>query len=145
MDLVQLSGYFDGRAARLAGILAVVATLMAVFNAFRSYMRLRHIPGPRLAALSNLVRRSWVTAGDAHQIHTDLHRRYGTVVRFGPNAIMVSQPKVIDNIYGFKNRFQKACPPYHISYRVIFCCVGGTYLHSLTTQSLVRVLRFHHA
>ena len=115
MDLVQLSRRLDGSASRLAWILAIVAILMAVLNTFHSYMRLRHIPGPRLAAQTNLVRRSWVTTGDAHQIHTDLHRQYGTVVRFGPNAVMVSQPKAIDKIYGFKTRFLKAC---HISYRL---------------------------
>ena len=115
MDLEQLPGHLVGRVSCLLWILAVVAVLMVVFHMFRSYMRLRHVPGPRLAALTNLVRRSWVTTGDAHQIHTDLHRQYGTVVRFGPNAVMVSQPKAIDNIYGFKTRFQKAC---YISYRV---------------------------
>lgn len=109
MDLVQFSGHLHGRVSRLAWILAIISILVALFNTFHSYMRLRHIPGPRLAALTNFVRRSWVTTGDAHQIHTDLHRQYGTVVRFGPNAIMVSQPKAIDKIYGFKTRFQKAC------------------------------------
>ena len=112
MDLVQFSGRLNGSASRLAWILAIVAIVMAVLNTFHSYMRLSHIPGPRLAALTNLIRRSWVTPGNAHHIHTDLHRRYGTVVRFGPNAIMVSQPKAIDKIYGFKTRFLKAC---HIS------------------------------
>ena len=140
MDPGPLSGHLDGRAARLAGILAVAAILAAVFNTVRSYARLRHIPGPRLAALTNLVRRSWVKTGDAHRIHTDLHRRYGTVVRFGPDAVMVSQPEAIDKIYGFKTRFQKAC-------RVFFLprcsCVGN--LTTLTAGSLVRVLRCHHA
>lgn len=112
MDLIQLPSHLNGRVSRLAGILAVVVLLVAIFSTFSSYMRLRHIPGPPSAALTNFVRRSWVTTGNAHQIHTDLHRQYGTVVRFGPNAIMVSQPKAIDKIYGFKTRFQKAC---HIS------------------------------
>ena len=114
MDLVPLSRRLDGGVSRLTWIMAISVIFMAVLNTFRSYMRLRHIPGPRLAAQTNLVRRSWVTTGDAHQIHTDLHRQYGTVVRFGPNAVMVSQPKAIDKIYGFKIRFPKAC---HISLR----------------------------
>ena len=123
MDLVQLIGQLDGRASRLAWIMASLAILMAVVNALHTYIRLRHIPGPPLAALTNLVRRLWVTTGDAHQIHTDLHRQYGTVVRFGPNAIMVSQPKAIDKIYGFKTRFQKAS---HNFYRDF--CVGNLHL-----------------
>lgn len=114
MDHLRFSGHFDDRISRLACILASAAILVAVFNTLRSYTRLRHIPGPRWAALTNFLRRWWVTTGDAHQIHTDLHRKYGTVVRFGPNAVMVSQPKAIDKIYGFKTRLQKAC---RISYR----------------------------
>lgn len=109
MDHLRFVGQFDGKISRLAGILVAVVILMTVFNTLDSYMRLRHIPGPRLAALTNFLRRWWVTTGDAHNIHTDLHRKYGTVVRFGPNAIMVSQPKAIDKIYGFKTRFRKAC------------------------------------
>lgn len=125
MDPIQLSGPLDSKVFRLLWILAAVAALTAVFNMFYSYMHLGHIPGPCLAAFTNLVRRSWVTTGDAHRIHTNLHRQYGTVVRIGPNAIMVSQPKAIDHIYGFKNRFQKVLSHF-LPY--LSLCVGGPYI-----------------
>ena len=64
MDLVQLFGQLDGRVSRLAWILASLTLLMPIVNAFHTYIRLRYIPGPPLAALTNLVRRSWVTTGD---------------------------------------------------------------------------------
>ncbi|KAI1499968.1 cytochrome P450 [Biscogniauxia marginata] len=99
---------FDGRILTLAGILAISTILVAAFSTIRSYVRLRHIPGPPLAALTNFVRRSWVSAGSVHQKHTDLHRKYGTVVRIGPNAVLISQPTAIDKIYGFKARFIKS-------------------------------------
>ncbi|KAL9079843.1 MAG: hypothetical protein Q9157_001299 [Trypethelium eluteriae] len=108
MDLEYLSRHIDARVCNLAGILAAAAIFVAVCNTLYSYLRLRHIPGPRSAALSNLVRRSWVKTGDAHHIHTNLHRQYGPVVRYGPNAIMVSDPGAIEKIYGFKNRFEKS-------------------------------------
>ncbi|KAK1674047.1 cytochrome P450 family protein [Colletotrichum godetiae] len=98
----------DDRACRLTGILVVVGIFFFVLDNARSYIRLRHIPGPPAAALTNFVRRSWVTTGNAHEIHTDLHSKYGTVVRFGPNAVMVSKPEAIEQIYGFKTRFQKS-------------------------------------
>ena len=90
-----------------ATILAVSAIVFVTVKLASAYLRLRHIPGPFLAALTNFVRRSWVLAGDLHQKHTDLHRQYGTVVRVGPNAVLVSQPEAIDSIYGFKARFLK--------------------------------------
>jgi hypothetical protein len=91
----------------MASTLALIAFSVVVLNTLFSYLRLRHIPGPYFAALTNLVRRQWVVTGNAHDIHTGLHRRYGTVVRSGPNAVMVSQPKAIEKIYGFKQRLEK--------------------------------------
>ncbi|KAL8793045.1 MAG: hypothetical protein Q9195_004356 [Heterodermia aff. obscurata] len=103
MDLFNACGHLVGSVSRVTWIVAATAILAAVANVLFSYIRLRHIPGPRWAAFTNLVRRSWVNTGHAHQIHTDLHHKYGTVVRFGPNAVMVSQPKAIEQIYGFLN------------------------------------------
>lgn len=107
MDLDHISSRVEDRRTVLAGVLAALAVSWFVSNVLRSYMRLRHIPGPRLAALSNFVRRSWVKTGDAHEIHSKLHRQYGTVVRVGPNAVMVSQPEAVNKIYGFKIRLEK--------------------------------------
>ncbi|KAL8653735.1 MAG: hypothetical protein Q9210_001922 [Variospora velana] len=91
-----------------ATILAGAVVVFGTVQLASAYLRLRHIPGPFSAALTNLVRRLWVLAGDLHQKHTDLHRHYGTVVRVGPNAVLISQPKAIDSIYGFKTRFLKS-------------------------------------
>ena len=92
-------------------ILAGAAFVVATVHIASAYLRLRHIPGPFSAALTNFVRRSWVLAGDLHQKHTDLHRHYGTVVRVGPNAVLISEPKAIDSIYGFRARFLKVMHP----------------------------------
>jgi len=86
----------------------VVATvLFALFKSFQSYISLRHIPGPKAAALTNLVRRSWAKSGRIHEIHLRVHNDYGSVVRVGPNAVLVSQPRAIDSIFGFKSRPKK--------------------------------------
>ncbi|KAG2419500.1 hypothetical protein HFD88_004296 [Aspergillus terreus] len=91
-----------GRGVVIAGVVIFLYRLAA------SYFRLRHIPGPPGAALTNFVRRSWVLAGNLHEKHTSLHRQYGTVVRVGPQAVLISQPKAIDKIYGFHARFLKS-------------------------------------
>lgn len=132
MHLGDLCQFLDSSACRL-GEITILAILVIAFNLFRSWLHLRHIPGPWTASLTNLVRRSWVKTGDAHQIHTDLHRKYGTVVRSGPNAVMVSQPKAIDTIYGFKNRLEKVRSPELILN------------HHPTDNHSVRILRLHHA
>lgn len=91
MDSSGLSRDSCGHAARMASTLALIAFSVVVLNTLFSYLRLRHIPGPYFAALTNLVRQQWVVMGNTHDIHTGLHRRYGTVVRFGPNAVMESR------------------------------------------------------
>lgn len=108
MDLLRLPANFYSSASCLAGMLGIFAVFITFVHTLRSYMRLGHILGPTSAALTNLVRRSWVQTGNAHNIHVALHGQYGTVVRFGPTAVMVSQPQAIEKIYGFKRRFEKA-------------------------------------
>lgn len=107
-----LKGFTD-RTANLSSILLAVGAGVVILRLLHTHSRLSHIPGPASAALTDFVRRSWVAAGDVHQKHTDLHRRYGTVVRVGPNAVLISQPDAVDKIYGFKAKFLKvrSCLP----------------------------------
>lgn len=81
----------------------------------RTYVRLRHIPGPFGASFSNLARLSWVWSRRAHEKHIELHRQYGPLVRFGPNMVSVADPKEVPNIYGFSGKYKKvrsiASPP----------------------------------
>ena len=72
-----------------------------------SYLLLRGIPGPLLAAFSNLPRVSWVLSGRAHDIHIHLHRQYGKLVRFGPNMVSVGDPAEIQTLYSFTGKFTK--------------------------------------
>ena len=73
----------------------------------RSYLRLRHVPGPFWAKFSNLPRFLWVAGGKAHEIHIDLHRKYGDIVRIGPNMVSVTDPDEIPKIYDFAGRYLK--------------------------------------
>ncbi|OSS44053.1 hypothetical protein B5807_11148 [Epicoccum nigrum] len=85
---------------------------LALFYLFlstaRSYFRLSHIPGPFLARFTNIPRFLWVWSNNAHNVHIALHRRYGPVVRFGPNMISVASPEEIGQIYGFKKPWLKS-------------------------------------
>ena len=71
------------------------------------HAKLRHIPGPFLASLSNIPRFGWVLTGNAHEVNTGLHKKYGKLVRFGPNMVSVSDPAEIPHIYGFNGKFIK--------------------------------------
>jgi hypothetical protein len=51
----------------------------------------------------------WVASGNAHDIHLALHRKYGDIVRFGPNMISVQDPAQIGTI---EFLHQRSCRSY---------------------------------
>lgn len=79
-----------------------------ILLAIRAYFRLRYIPGPTLAAFSNLPRLSWVISKRSQHIHQALHAKYGPLVRLGPNAVSVGDPEAIPDIYTFTGKFPKS-------------------------------------
>ncbi|KAH8755726.1 cytochrome P450 [Diaporthe sp. PMI_573] len=91
------------------------ATLAAVGAAFAfilylvsQRMKQSHIPGPFLASITNIPRARWGYSGRAHEIQIDLHKRYGKLVRLGPNCISVGNPLAIPQIYGTGANFPKS-------------------------------------
>ncbi|KAH7090845.1 cytochrome P450 [Paraphoma chrysanthemicola] len=72
------------------------------------YGRLRHVPGPPLAAWTDLwLVRQMHRKETLHTIKRQLHRRYGPIQRYGPNRVMFSDPAAIPVILGSTNVFQK--------------------------------------
>lgn len=78
-----------------------------LFHLYHGYRRLKHVPGPIWAKFTNLQRVLWVKTGRAHEIHQQLHERYGTSVRFGPNMVSISDNDAIPIIYPAKMGFPK--------------------------------------
>ncbi|ETI29498.1 hypothetical protein G647_01951 [Cladophialophora carrionii CBS 160.54] len=84
--------------------LAFTAFAALFFVAFtvllQRYLHLRHIPGPLLASLTDLwlTYKFWFGEGFA-QITSDLHRKYGPIVRMGPNRLIFCNASAISVIY----------------------------------------------
>ncbi|KAK0667055.1 cytochrome P450 [Cercophora samala] len=98
----------------------VVALLFGLINfcvsTYRSWVRHHKVPGPFFAAISNLPRLRWAWSGGAHHAHMQLHDRYGSLVRLGPNCISVGDPEELQKIYGTgvnlkKSDFYKVMQP----------------------------------
>lgn len=68
---------------------------------------LSSIPGPPLAAWTGLWRFFDVQKGTAHLTAIELHKRYGPLVRIGPNHVSVGDPREIANIYGLTKGYTK--------------------------------------
>ena len=45
--------------------------------------------------------------GGAHTIYTDLHCRYGKIVRVAPNKVSISDPEIIPVVYGISSKYNK--------------------------------------
>ncbi|MCJ1309075.1 hypothetical protein MMC25_002730 [Agyrium rufum] len=87
---------------------AIALVLCAGFVAARYSSPLRSIPGPFLASVTNFQRLYWTWTKTPFLKHIDLHRKYGKLVRLGPNVVSISDPAAIPTIYGFNYDFQKS-------------------------------------
>lgn len=91
----------------LIKFLAIVSLLCLLSNVLTTYWRLRDVPGPLWARVTNLQRVFWVKTGRAHVIHREMHDKYGSFVRFGPNTVSVSDPDAITTLYPMRMGFVK--------------------------------------
>ena len=83
----------------------------------RFYHGLQNYPGPFLASLTDWWRFFDVLGRRPDITHINLHRKYGDVVRLGPNALSFSDPQALKTIYGLNKGFVKVRPGSNLSSR----------------------------
>ncbi|TVY59684.1 Cytochrome P450 monooxygenase FCK2 [Lachnellula suecica] len=68
---------------------------------------LNRYPGPMLAKFTRLWH--WLDVkGNRHQQNLiELHRKYGDVVRIGPNSLSISSPEFVPRLYGVSQGYLK--------------------------------------
>ncbi|CAK7233233.1 hypothetical protein SEUCBS140593_008533 [Sporothrix eucalyptigena] len=64
--------------------------------------------GPLWSRLSDIPRLLWARSDHIHEKHIALHRKYGVVVRLGPNCVSIGTPSAIPAIYGTGTNLQKS-------------------------------------
>ncbi|KAK2005212.1 cytochrome P450 [Colletotrichum eremochloae] len=67
---------------------------------------LRHIPGPKLWAVTNLFYSKSIAKGMVHKDMLELHRIYGPVVRVAPNIVNVLHPDGQRDLKGYRKGAQ---------------------------------------
>lgn len=92
-------------------LLSIAVTLIRVYwpvilvsglfgRLVHNYLKLRHVPGPFVAAISDLWRVMHTLRGNTMKEY-ELHRKYNSpILRFGPNTVSVADPTAIKLIYG---------------------------------------------
>lgn len=104
MALLSLDG-FRGSAI----ILFVAAIVYFGYTALRlSTHSLRKVPGPLLSRFTTWFEFSMIWSEHYEDINIDLHKKYGHVVRLGPNRYSLSNPDTVAKIYGHGNQFDKS-------------------------------------
>jgi hypothetical protein len=109
-DIMQGADLLRGYSLAFTAFSAL--SLVAFTVLLKRHLRLRHVPGPFLASLTDLwlTRKFWSGEGFG-QITTDLHRKYGPIVRLGPNRLIFSNASAIPVIYRTTDVMPKVSSP----------------------------------
>ncbi|KAL3486614.1 hypothetical protein BJX62DRAFT_241844 [Aspergillus germanicus] len=83
------------KAILLVGVLLLVGTISSVISGARSWNRLWHFNGPFSAAFSYFYLAKISVSGKPFETLMDVHRKYGRLVRIGPNELMTDDPELI--------------------------------------------------
>lgn len=88
-------------------VLPCVLLAWLIVSSFISWRRLRHVPGPFIASLTYL----WVGmanyGGRTYWIWRDLHKKYGPIVRIGPNYLITDDPEILRRIGSARSTYHK--------------------------------------
>ncbi|OBT59276.1 hypothetical protein VE04_00365 [Pseudogymnoascus sp. 24MN13] len=97
-------------AGQLALVASVFLTISLLSSCVISYFRsgLRELPGPVLARFT-LLWKVWVhIKGDAHVVYQNIHKRYGPIVRTGPNNVSIGDASMIPEIHLSGHSYRKS-------------------------------------
>ncbi|KAK4188577.1 cytochrome P450 [Podospora australis] len=91
----------------LLSVASFVLITVAYFVISDLISPIRNYGGPTLAKYTNLWRLYHVTRGSFHKVLEDVHRKYGPVVRVGPNILDVDLPEMHKTVFRTKGDWRK--------------------------------------
>lgn len=118
-----------GQSVNAFDVAAFSLALFFLATFIRRYLALRHIPGPLLASLTDFWFFWVMRHGDYTKKALELDRKYGKLVRYGPNRVLFSDATAIPLVYGTTKAFDKA-----ESYDVLTPYINGKLVPSLLSS-----------
>ncbi|KAF4467833.1 pisatin demethylase [Fusarium albosuccineum] len=91
---------------RIVSSILVLLASVAIYRLF--FHPLTRIPGPRLAAVSSFWHAYHARNGRMAHLGKTLHRRYGPVVRVGPNEVWFDTKEAFQAIYSSGSGYEKS-------------------------------------
>jgi hypothetical protein len=95
-------------ASPLAAGLALLGLLLVALYALSvsaTWYRLRQFPGPIFASISHLWLVRAMATGHIHRINLDNQRKYGKIMRIGPNELMVYDNATLWHINSARSQY----------------------------------------
>lgn len=105
MTGVLLAGANASLWMQIPAVFVVLLLSKLIRDAFFSSLRV--FDGPLPAKFTDIWRAWQAFDGHIDRTYTKLHRKYGSVVRIGPNALSISDPSMIRVIYSTRNPWKK--------------------------------------
>ena len=100
----SLWGLFCLAAQQLArSVLLLIPSLLAFATYRLVFHPLARVPGPRLAAVTNIWQAHQVRNGRVRELGKGLPKEYGPVVRVGPNEVWFNTADAFKQIYRMSN------------------------------------------
>ncbi|KAF4333511.1 cytochrome P450 monooxygenase [Fusarium beomiforme] len=104
---------FSGSVVPIEGLIAIAATaglfILASIGVYRLYFHpYAKYPGPFIAKLTSWYSIYHTYHGDLHIDIWECHNKYGKVIRYGPNRILVNTTEGLKAIYSHGKNTQKA-------------------------------------
>jgi hypothetical protein len=94
------------RVNTLVGLAVTIAIVWWSVSQFRTWYRLRHIPGPSLASVSSLwIVRYLLRGGIASGLQG--LQKYGRLVRVGPNYLLTDDPDILRQISSARSEYNR--------------------------------------
>lgn len=107
--------------------LTFLTFLTFLLRVLARYLRLRHVPGPWLPALTDAPLQWRLRAGANYvDVVYALHETHGPVVRWGPNRVSLASTAAIPLVYGNKSSSNKLFFPKAPSYRPMVVLAPGS-------------------
>ncbi|KAI9698907.1 MAG: hypothetical protein M1820_007328 [Bogoriella megaspora] len=107
--LYKLNSVYDSILSTVPPAAFYLAALLGSIVIYRLYFhRLRHFPGPRLAAVSKLWHVWLCRDSRNHLILEDWHQKYGNFVRTGPRELTIYHPAAFDAMDGPKSETSRS-------------------------------------
>lgn len=88
-------------------LFVLLGLYVPLFLLLPRYWPLRKVPGPFIASFTNLWRFRIQYFGSLAPTLQELHRRYGPIVRIGPDTVSIGSANYVDLVYSRRGEYKK--------------------------------------